>query len=460
MWVSLEAADVALRSVGTALTLASAGFYLHNRGFISPDATKAFGRYIQQVSIPAFFFTKLVQCPTSQQHAAKTASHDGEASSMNDQLCPSIFDHLSEAWILLIWPLYVIGCGIAVGLLVAWWSQAPKRHYRSIMLGTAFANSGSLPTTLLFVLHQHSMSRSGGDGSVVDPNAFLSLYLILHPMILWSVGFWLAEPPQRQSSSFATMSRIQSADLSDSGLQIATESFLAENNDDNDDLPGPSAHEETGLLRGHRLGGVNGASSHVLRDMRSSISKVMSKACQPPVIGSLLGLIVTLVTPLRKILIQPNGPLDWWFDGVVKIGSSSIPVSMAVLGMNLSSSLQKSRTPHQVDPLEPLFGWKTLVGIIVGKLVFLPIVGFLSFALLRSYSSLNLDSPSLSMVLLIVWITPTANNAVVVADLAGGLREAMAQLLAYEYVVVPALLSITVACIIRISGLDVSTGMD
>ncbi|KAL7560955.1 hypothetical protein ACA910_022442 [Epithemia clementina (nom. ined.)] len=448
--VSLEAADVALRSVGTALTLSSAGFYLHSRGFISDESKQAFGRYIQQVSMPAFFFTKLVECP------AHYSPGDSQA------ICPSILDHLSEAWILLIWPLYVIGCGIVVGHVIAWLTRAPKQQYSTIMLGTAFGNSGSLPTTLLLVLHQHSVSRIevSSSNSHVDPNAFLSLYLILHPIMLWSLGSWLAEPPRRQSNAVG-MSRINSGDLSDTGLQVLSESLTGnsstERTDDRcDSLPQLDAYEQSRLLAA--ASSIPGPSGTKTR--WSSISLVFSKACQPPVIGSLLGIIVTVVTPIRQVLVQKNGPLDWWFDGLLKIGTSSIPVSMAVLGMNLSSSLQKSSRQDGADTnpqqhSESLFGWKTMVGVILGKLVILPIIGFASFAVMRSYFNMGLDSPSLAMVLLIVWITPTANNAVVVADLAGGLKEAMAQLLAWEYLVVPAILSVSVACVIRVSGLAV-----
>jgi predicted permease len=84
--MSLESTFIAsLRSVGTAATLGSAGFYLHRRGFMTPDGKKAFARLSEQVTIPCLFFSKIVDC----------------SQNFSDEKCPNITDNLADIWVLL-----------------------------------------------------------------------------------------------------------------------------------------------------------------------------------------------------------------------------------------------------------------------------------------------------------------------------------------------------------------------
>jgi predicted permease len=51
-----------VRSVGTAVTLASVGVYLHQRGFVVGDGKRTLALLSQQVTFPLFLFTKIVYC--------------------------------------------------------------------------------------------------------------------------------------------------------------------------------------------------------------------------------------------------------------------------------------------------------------------------------------------------------------------------------------------------------------
>ena len=96
----VEIFRAAIHSVGTATTMTAAGVYLHRRGMITTETKTGMARYTQQIAIPALFFTKIVDC---KQNFAE-----------NEQ-CPNILDHLKDAWVLLIWPFYVLGVGLLVG---------------------------------------------------------------------------------------------------------------------------------------------------------------------------------------------------------------------------------------------------------------------------------------------------------------------------------------------------------
>ena len=57
------------------------------------------------------------------------------------------------------------------------------------------------------------------------------------------------------------------------------------------------------------------------------------------------------------------------------------------------------------------------------------------------------------LVLMIVFITPTANNVMVMVELSGsGSKEGMARLIAWQYAVAPVLLSLTVALVVGVAS--------
>ena len=53
---------VSIQSVGTAVTLAAVGVYLHRRGIVVGKGKRILARISQQVTFPLFLFTKIVYC--------------------------------------------------------------------------------------------------------------------------------------------------------------------------------------------------------------------------------------------------------------------------------------------------------------------------------------------------------------------------------------------------------------
>lgn len=364
----------------------------------------------------------------------------------HQSICPSVLDYWSEAWILVFWPLVVIPCGILVGYCVARISGAPKRHRNAILLSTGFANSGSLPATLLAVLSHHhdggSTSKEGDTASPsLGPNAFLSLYLILAPMLLWSLGYWLAHPSEDygHESMEGHQEEIegQNSSMGYGSIQSSQNTIEAKTESKKDNGLAQDSFSSKGFP--------------VESCCPSSLVNVMQKLFQPPVIGAGIGLIVVLFEPLRQSLVGSNASLAWFFGGLTLLGQSSIPLSMGVLGMSLSSSIKHSRSR---DNTVETFSIQTIAGIITGKMILMPAIGHVSFWFLRDILNIRFP-PSMALVLMIQWCTPTANNVAVMCDLAGGLQEAVAQLMLWEYAFAPILLSISMSFVVTLSKFDV-----
>lgn len=168
-----------LRSIGTVITMALTGYYLHRTDCIGTEGKRTMAVLSQQVTIPLLLFSKIMYC-------------NQDSSS---EPCPDVTKSLADAWMLLFWPLYVIGVGLLVGLIVAKTTRAPKHHVRSILAACAFGNSNSLPITMLNVVHANFPSTS--DLKKIDPNLFLSVFLISYPVLQWGLGGYLLTPDDK-----------------------------------------------------------------------------------------------------------------------------------------------------------------------------------------------------------------------------------------------------------------------
>lgn len=506
--------QASLRSVGTAVTLASVGVYLHQRGFVSTKGKRTLAIISQQVTFPLFLFTKIIYC--NQDWSSKP--------------CPNVSSTLHDAWMLLLWPIVVVGCGLIVGYWVARLTNSPASQRRSVLAACAFGNSTGIPITLLTVVHANFPASS--DLGRIDPTLFLSVYLLLYPVLQWGLGGWLLAPvptdkpqrtrtitsslklnvlniPDRHSSRKGLSSMDEGLYLSDANLQNifhTTETTRLLNGNKPVDCEGGSNGEASNVglvleepvslsrhnsalevneqLEENRLAPlmespVKGEEIQLpdsepiakARSIQATLNEIATKCLQPPVIGALLGIFVA-ATPLRGIFVDlvdrsANAPLQFFFDGLYSVGLSAVPINMMILGCNLSASLTSIYEARKASKEAANLGIKsswlapshmsftTMVGIVIGKLVVLPIIGITLAVFLKAYV---LDIPddidgSFYLVVMIVFLTPTANNVMVMVELSGSdTKESIATVIALQYAVAPIMLSGTMAVAIGISS--------
>ncbi|KAG7372835.1 auxin efflux carrier [Nitzschia inconspicua] len=172
-----------VRSVGTACTLASVGIYLHQKGFVVGQGKRTLALISQQVTIPLLFFTKILYCNQD----------------WSTEKCPNVTDSLKDVWILLLWPLYVCGMGISVGYVCAIITKVPSHQRSAILVAVGFGNTTGLPITLLQVIHSNFPSNT--DMGRIDPTLFLSVYLLLYPVLQWGIGGWLLAAEEKEEDT-------------------------------------------------------------------------------------------------------------------------------------------------------------------------------------------------------------------------------------------------------------------
>ena len=96
-----------------------------------------------------------------------------------------------------------------------------------------------------------------------------------------------------------------------------------------------------------------------------------------------------------------------------------------------------------------------MLAIVVGKMLIMPMLGIISTWFLHRY---YLDFPdsidsTCYLIMMIVFITPTANNVMVMVELSGSSsKEGIARVIGYQYLVSPVILSIVLAVVVSLAN--------
>jgi hypothetical protein len=187
----------------------------------------------------------------------------------------------------------------------------------------------------------------------------------------------------------------------------------------------------------------------------------LDRCFQPPVIGAIAGIISVSFPWLRGLFVDVadrdnDAPLQFLFDGLYAVGQTAVPINMMILGCNLSSSLQTYRNLHLASEASAgLLSMRTMIGVVVGKMIVIPFIGILSAWVLKTFVwNIPKDiEGAFYLVLMIVFLTPTANNVMVMIELSGsGAKEGMATVIALQYMVAPVVLSCTMTIAIGIAS--------
>ena len=294
-----------------------------------------------------------------------------------------------------------------------------------------------------------------------------------------SIGLNLEEPPHPLPNNERTALLLQqSIAKSSTILKKANYSFSGLN----DTIQYPSSFSVVDEQQKNPAAGT--ALSFESRWLET-VQVVFTRCLQPPVVGALLGMFVASMPQLRGMLVDlkdrsGHAPMQWLFDGLYAVGESAVPINMMILGSNLSASFSKNNNKDKYKDNNSSrnnddFSPSTMIAIVVGKMIVMPIIGFLSAYLLKIWwwqDHIPDDiGGSFYLVIMIVFLTPTANNVMVMVELSGnnnsghtnhgstgsgqggggGCKEAMARIIAWQYAVSPLILSLTMTVAVCIA---------
>ena len=413
------------RAIGVTFTMAAVGIILVRTGKLQVANKKTLATISMNVTIPALLFTNLLDC---------TQDWSTEA-------CPDTMKFVKQGWPLLLLPLFNVLVGSMLGKLICCVTKPADNYRNAVVAAVAFGNSTGLPVTLIQVIRAAFSTTS--ELGAVNPNNFLSVYLITYPVIQWALGGYL-------------MGSIGGTPTPDNRAQTAEEEDTASC------TPGltkdcEGAQLEEGKLTEGKL--QEGKLTDTLvsepepEGTLAGLKQVFSAFMQPAVIASLLGIAVATTSgtslDVRALLVDTRDrdddrPLEFLYDGLYKVGQAAVPINMLILGIGLGTfNWQKlQRAPWVINLL-----------VVFCKMVVMPAVGVASTLLLRKliYVDEAMDA-SFYLVVMLVSATPTANNIVSMCELGGQDKEAMASCIFTQYLFALLLLGASICVMVQIAS--------
>lgn len=474
------------RAVGTMTMMAGAGVFLNKKGVMTPQVTRALSEISMSLTIPCLLFTTAIDCV---QNKSKIP-------------CPNLRDNLSDGWPMFFLPGLYVALGLGLGRLAADYSGAGADIRNSCIAAVTFGNSTGLPITLLTLVYQNF--DEGSDIKKFNPLLFLSLYLVLYPMLQWSVGAWLLqakpvvqESPSGNSSmpvstrSFINLlakSRTKIENVAPDHLQVVkkmaspvranTAQFemggIADSTAEMKLVAAASRIVRLGSspATGERqrrmssfgpdatvMSNIASASSVFVPDEEDAdeevndtwestwnrISNIAFRVFPPPVVAAIGGVCVALLDPVHYLFVDPGrnsrAYLQFVFEALKKIGSAAVPINMMILG----NSLAKGASVSSVSP-------KTAMYVAFAKLVVMPAIAVVLAMLGQTFYKIsNGADDSFFLVLMTVAATPTANNLMIMAELAGENKDALASIIFLQMVLSPVTLTLWLTVMVTVA---------
>jgi predicted permease len=285
----------------------------------------------------------------------------------------------------------------------------------------------------------------------MDPTTLLSLYLISYSILQWGVAGWLLSPaPSSLITMPATLveescnatnrqtldsdhdvDELASLSISQHRMYDCSSSFSSESVSARirpfqrkySDYPSTDDSSFYSLYYTLILYIQNLYSTmkKIIHTILVHLAQVLQHSIQPPVIASILGMIISSIQPLRGLFVEVEGLpsamsrrhpplLSWLFDGLVDIGQAAVPINMMILGMNISTSFfdkkkkyvassffypdsnntvlnnmpeeenQTHHRPLQGEPVDSVskLSYQTIVVAVLGKMLCMPMIGIIS----------------------------------------------------------------------------------
>ena len=195
------------------------------------------------------------------------------------------------------------------------------------------------------------------------------------------------------------------------------------------------------------------------------VVKQIKMVLSPPVIGSLLGVLIGSNPILRDMIVKPNGLLSPVFGALKTLGVAYLPAAVLVLAGSLvggnKSSTATSTETNQNNPKSSSIHPKTILSILASRFLLSPILALTTVRLL-TLANLLPSSTSNPRALAIITYTllmegcmPPAQNSVIMLQLDGKKERAakMAKMLTVIYALSTVPVTLLLSGVLGISGI-------
>lgn len=173
---------------------------------------------------------------------------------------------------------------------------------------------------------------------------------------------------------------------------------------------------------------VNGENASIGRKVLKQVKSFLN----PPVCGSLLGILIGSLGTLRSLFVNPGAPLSPIFSACRTFGAAYLPAAVLVLAGSLVKKQDSAGDKKSIHP-------KTILSLLVSKFILSPILAVTTLRLLGICGLLPVNNARtlavVSFTLLMEGCMPPAQNSVIMLQLAQEQERAgkMAKLLTVMY---------------------------
>jgi len=317
------------------------------------------------------------------------------------------FENVVLLWFMPVNILLTFIIGSALGWLLLKLTRAPK-HLEGLIMGVCSAgNLGNLPIIIIPAICKDKGSPFGDSNVCYQYGmAYASLSMAVGAVYIWTYVYNI----MRVSASVVPKDayRTSSFRLEASGEFLE---FLPEEESSEPENPSKDNMDDYTLLLSS-IESEENVKLPVSAKIKHQIGKLLVNSnfraiFSPATLGAIVGFIVGVVPQIRKLMIGGDASLHVIQDSVTMVGEAAVPVITLIMGANLLKGLKGANTSF----------W-TILGIIVVRYIFLPILGIL---VIKGATQLGLVQPDplYQFVLLLQYALPPAMAIGTIAQLFG-----------------------------------------
>ncbi|KAJ7961029.1 Auxin efflux carrier family protein [Quillaja saponaria] len=288
--------------------------------------------------------------------------------------------------------------GSLIGLAVAYVVRPPYPFFKFTIIQIGIGNIGNVPLVLIAALCRDTSNPFGEyEKCSTDGTAYISFGQWVGAIILYTYVFHMLAPPPEGTF-----------DIEDANLPTKC-------------TPKDGSPEQLPLLTQEEDASTNSIDSKKtkIKDFFRFIYEKLKlkQILQPPIIASILAMILGATPFLKLLIFTPDAPLFFLTDSCIILGEAMIPCILLALGGNLVDGPGSSK-----------LGFRTTAAIIFARLVLVPPAGLGIVTLADKLGFLPPGDKMFRFVLLLQHTMPTSVLSGAVANLRGCGREAAAVL--------------------------------
>lgn len=406
------------------LSLTMIGLVLSRFGMIPRATFKLLSKLVFALFLPCLIFTDLGQSITLQ--------------------------NLIQWWFIPVNVVLSTLIGCLLGYLVVLICHPPPEFNRFTIIMTGFGNTGNLPLAIVSSVC-HSPDNPFGSDCNRKGVAYVSFAQWVAVILVYTLVYHMMEPPMEYYDIVQESADIEEGESVDVSAPLLVEAEWPGFHDQETEhsktpfiarvfgsisslssFPDLDLRDEA-ITRGNTPTSVTCfAAPRVVRKMKVVAEQTpIQHILQPPTVASLLAIIVGLVPHIKDFIFGIDAPLSFVTDSLEILAGAMVPAVMLMLGGMLAEG-----------PNESSLGLRTTIGIIVARLLVLPLVGIGVLALADKLNIILVGDQMYLFVLFLQYTTPSAILLGAIASLRGyGVREASA-LLFWQHILALASLSL------------------